>query len=321
MPARVVRRRKVESSMFACRYERAYMKHLNTIAIALLGAGLCTVASTAEAQTLKKISDSNKITVSYRESSVPFSYLISPNKAVGFAVDLTDAIVDDVRTTLKKPNLEVAYIPVTGQNRIPLLINGTYDLECGSTTNNSARGKEVSFAISHFFTGTRLLSKKTSGISNYANLANKTVTTTAGSTNEKVLRKYSDDNKLGMQIVLGKDYGDSLRLVEDDSAVAFAMDDILLFGLMANSKNPDSLEVVGDTLQVEPYGCMLRKDDTEFKRLVDGTITRLMMSGEFGKLYAKWFQSPIPPRGTVLNMPMSEQLKANMKALSDQPAQ
>lgn len=297
------------------------MKVSNIMTAALLVTGLAAGTPTVGAQTLKKVADSNKITVSYRESSVPFSYLISPTKAVGFAVDLTEAIVDDVRTKLKKPGLEVAYMPVTSQTRIPLLINGTYDLECGSTTNNSARGKDVAFAISHFFTGTRLLVKKTSGIRNYADLANKTVASTAGSTNEKVLRQYSADNHLGMQIILGKDYDDSLLLVENDSAVAFAMDDILLFGLMANSKNPGSLEVVGDTLQVEPYGCMLRKDDPEFKKLVDGTISRLMKSGEFSKLYAKWFESPIPPKGMILNMPMSEHLKANLKALSDKPAQ
>lgn len=296
------------------------MKVSNLMTSALLGAGLVTALSPVCAQTLKKIADSNKITVSYRESSVPFSYLISPNKPVGFAVELTDAIVDDVRKKLKKPNLEFAQIPVTAQNRIPLLVNGTYDLECGSTTNNAARSKEVSFAVSHFYTGTRLLTKKGSNIKNYGDLKGKTVTTTIGSTNEKVLRKYGVDNNLDMQIVLGKDYGDSLQLVEDDRAVAFAMDDILLFGLRANSSNPASLEVVGDTLQVEPYGCMLRKDDSEFKKLVDGTITRLMKSGEFAKLYSRWFKSPIPPKGMSLDMPMSEQLKKNLKALSDQPA-
>jgi ABC-type amino acid transport substrate-binding protein len=296
------------------------MKVPNLMTTALLGAGLVTALSPVGAQTLRKIADSNKITVSYRESSVPFSYLISPNKHVGFAVDLTDAIVDDVRKKLKKPNLEVARIPVTGQNRIPLLVNGTYDLECGSTTNNAARGKEVSFAVSHFYTGTRLLTKKVSNIKNYGDLKGKTVTTTTGSTNEKVLRKCSADNNLDMQIVLGKDYGDSVQLVEEDRALAFAMDDILLFGLRANSRNPTSLEVVGETLQVEPYGCMLRKDDPEFKKLVDGTITRLMRSGEFARLYSRWFESPIPPKGMSLGMPMSEQLKRNLKTLSDQPA-
>ena len=296
------------------------MKLTHIMAAALLATGLVTTAHMAGAQTLKKIADSNKITVSYRESSVPFSYLIGSTKAVGFSVELTEAIIDDVRKKTKKPNLEVSYMPVTSQNRIPLLVNGTYDLECGSTTNNAARGKDVQFAISHFFTGTRLLSKKTSGVKNYADLAGKTVSSTTGTTNAQVIRKYSADKNLNMQLILGKDHDDSLLLVESDRAVAFAMDDILLFGLMANSKNPASLQVVGDSLQVEPYGCMIRKDDPEFKKLVDGTITRMMKSGEFAKLYTKWFESPIPPKGVNLMLPMSPQLKDNLKAPSDKPA-
>ena len=287
---------------------------------ALLAAGLIAVATGASAQTLKKIADSNKITVSYREASVPFSYLIGSTKAVGFSVELTEAIIDDVRKKVKKPNLEVAYMPVTSQNRIPLLVNGTYDIECGSTTNNSTRGKDVSFAINHFYTGTRLLTKKTSGVKNYADLAKKTVSSTTGTTNAQVIRKYSAEKNLDMQLILGKDHDDSLLLVENDRAMAFAMDDILLFGLMANSKNPASLQVVGDSLQVEPYACMLRKDDPEFKKLVDGTIVRLVKSGEFARLYTKWFESPIPPKGTNLALPMSDQLKANLKELSDKPA-
>lgn len=278
------------------------------------------LASGTSAQTLQKINESNKITVSYREASVPFSYLIGSSKSVGFSVELTDAIVDDVRKKLNKPNLQVATMPVTSQNRIPLLVNGTYDIECGSTTNNTARGKDVTFAINHFYTGTRLLTKKSSGIKNYADLAKKTVASTTGTTNAQVMRKYNADNNLDMQLILGKDHDDSLLLVENDRALAFAMDDILLFGLMANSKNPAALEVVGDSLQVEPYACMLRKDDPEFKKLVDGTITRLMKSGEFEKLYTKWFMSPIPPKGVNLNLPMSQQLKANLKAMSAAPA-
>ena len=283
----------------------------------LLTCGLSTATS---AQTLQKISESNKITVSYRESSVPFSYLIGSTKAVGFSVELTDAIVDDVRKKLKKPNLEVATMPVTSQNRIPLLVNGTYDLECGSTTNNSTRAKDVAFATNHFYTGTRLLTKKSSNIKNYADLAKKTVASTTGTTNAQVMRKYSADKNLDMQLILGKDHDDAVLLVENDRAVAFAMDEILLYGLKANSKNPDALEVVGDSLQVEPYACMLRKDDPEFKKLVDGTIKRLVKSGEFEKMYTKWFMSPTPPKGVVLNLPMGEQLKANLTALSDAPA-
>lgn len=296
------------------------MKFSSLMTAILLTAGVATGAMAQTPPTLKKIADSNKMTVSYREASVPFSYLIGSKTSVGFSVELTEAIIDDVRKKLKKPNLEVSYMPVTSQNRIPLLVNGTYDIECGSTTNNSARGKDVAFAINHFYTGTRLLTKKTSGVKNYADLAKKTVASTTGTTNAQVIRKYSADKGLDMQLVLGKDHDDSLLLVENDRALAFAMDDILLFGLMANSKNPAALQVVGDSLQVEPYGCMLRKDDPEFKKLVDGTITRLIKSGEFTRLYTKWFQSPIPPKGVNLNLPMSDQLKENLKALSDKPA-
>jgi len=293
------------------------MKLSTLMTAVLLTAGLAT---TAGAQTLKKIADSNKITVSYREASVPFSYLIGSKTSVGFSAEIAEAVIDDVRKKVKKPNLEVTYMPVTSQNRIPLLVNGTYDLECGSTTNNSARGKDVAFSINTFYTGTRLLVKKSSGIKNYADLAKKTVASTTGTTNAQVIRKYSADKKLDMQLILGKDHDDSLLLVESDRALAFAMDDILLFGLKANSKSPETLDVVGDSLQVEPYACMVRKDDPEFKKLVDGTITRLIKSGEFARIYTKWFQSPIPPKGVNLNLPMSEELKANLKALSDKPA-
>ena len=179
-----------------------------------------SLTGTASAQTLKKVADNNKITVSYRESSVPFSYLIGSKTAVGFAVELTDAIVDDVRKKLKKPNLEVAYMPVTSQNRIPLLVNGTYDLECGSTTNNTARGKDVTFAINHFYTGTRLLVKKSSGIKNYADLAKKTVASTTGTTNAQVIRQYSADQKLGMQLIQGQDDDEARQTAETARAAA-----------------------------------------------------------------------------------------------------
>ena len=293
------------------------MKLSTLMTAALMTTGLATPTF---AQTLKKITDSNRITVSYRESSVPFSYLIGSNKAVGFSVELSEAIIDDVRKATKKPNLEVAFMPVTSQNRIPLLVNGTYDLECGSTTNNSTRAKDVTFSTNIFYTGTRLLVKKTSGVKNYADLAKKTVASTTGTTNAQVIRKYNTDKNLDMQLILGKDHDDSMLLVENDRAVAFAMDDILLFGLRANSKNPESLEVVGESLQVEPYACMVRKDDVEFKNLVDGTINRLMKSGEFARLYTKWFESAIAPKGVNLGLPMSADLKANLKTLSDKPA-
>ncbi|MEO7107921.1 MAG: transporter substrate-binding domain-containing protein [Rhodoferax sp.] len=293
------------------------MKISTTMVAALLALGL---SATVGAQTLKKVADSNTIHIGYRESSVPFGYLVSGTKAVGFGIDIAEAIVSDVRKAVNKPNLEVAWSPVTSLNRIPLLLNDTIDLECGSTTNNTVRSKDVAFAINYFYTGTRLLVKANSGIKNYADLAGKSVASTSGTTNNTVMRKYDIDKKLNMQFLYGKDHADSFLLVESDRAVAFAMDDILLFGLRAESKNPESLQVVGDALQVEPYACMLRKDDPEFKKLVDGTISRLMTSGEFNKLYTKWFESPIPPKGINLKVPMSQQLKDNIKALSDKPA-
>lgn len=296
------------------------MKTLRCLFAVLVVSATAVLPQSSYAQTLNKIAQSNKITVAYRESAVPFSYALSPTRAVGFSVDITDAIVDSVRAELKRPNLEVARLPVTGQNRIPLLLSGTIDLECGSTTNTAARGKDVAFAISHFYTGTRVLVAKSANIRGYADLAGKTVASPAGSTNEKVLRKYSEEGGLNIQLLAAKDYGEGLQMVEDGRAAGLALDDVLLFGLRANANDPGALVVVGETLQVEPYGCMLRKDDPAFKNLVDRTIARLMKSGEFTRLYNKWFESPIPPKGAVLAMPMSPQLKANLKALSDKPA-
>jgi glutamate/aspartate transport system substrate-binding protein len=287
-----------------------------------MAAILLTVVATGAqaADTLAKIAAAGKITLAYRESSVPFSYLDGPNKPIGFSVELSNAVVEAVKKKLNKPNLEVALMPVTSQNRIPLITNGTVDLECGSTTNNTARGKDVAFAVNHFYTGTRLLVKKASHIKDYADLKGKTIVSTTGTTNVLVMRKYNEEKKLDMNIVLAKDHDDSFLLVQSDRAVAFAMDDILLFGLIANSKNPADYEVVAEPLQVEPYACMLPKDDPAFKKLVDDTFIGLMKSGEFEKMYNKWFMSPIPPKGTSLNLPMSPQLKENIQSPSDKPA-
>ncbi|HEX7867689.1 MAG TPA: transporter substrate-binding domain-containing protein [Variovorax sp.] len=293
---------------------------LSVLMASMAATVLFTATGAQAADTLAKIAESGKITLAYRESSVPFSYLDGPNKPIGIAVDLSNAVVEAVKKKLNKPNLQVALMPVTSQNRIPLITNGTVDLECGSTTNNTARGKDVAFAINHFYTGTRLLVKKSSKIKNYADLAKKTVASTTGTTNALVMRKYNTEKSLGMDIVLGKDHADSFLLVESDRAAAFAMDDILLYGLIANSKAPADFEVVGDSLQVEPYACMLPKDDPAFKKLVDDTFSGLMKSGEFEKLYNKWFMQPIPPKNVPLNLPMSPQLKENLKALSDKPA-
>ena len=283
-------------------------------------AALALATLAAQAQTLEKVTQSGKMTVAYRESSVPFSYIAGAGKPVGFSLEVTSAIVQEVKRRTGKPILEVDYVPVTSQNRIPLLSNGTIDLECGSTTNNSTRGKEVAFAINYFYTGTRLLTKKTSGIHNYADLAGKNVATTAGTTNAQVMRKYNADKKLNMEIMLGKDHADSMLLVDSGRAVAFAMDDILLFGLRATARNPAEWDVVGESLQVEPYACMLRKDDPQFKALVDGVIGAMMKNGEFDRLYTKWFMGAIPPNNINLNLPMAPALRENLKLQSDKPA-
>ncbi|HZY17252.1 MAG TPA: transporter substrate-binding domain-containing protein [Ramlibacter sp.] len=289
-------------------------KTLVPLVLAVAATGVCAQ------ETLKKAADTNKLTLAYREASVPFSYLAGPGKPVGMMVEISEAIAAEVKKVTNKPGLEIAWQAVTSQNRIPLLSNGTVDLECGSTTNNSTRGKDVQFAINHFYTGTRLLVKKNSGIRSYADLKGKTIATTAGTTNFQVLRKYNQDKALDMNIITGKDHDDSKLLVEGGRAVAFGMDDILLFGLKANDKNPADWDVVGESLQVEPYACMLRKDDPQFKQLVDRVIGNMMKSGEFEKLYAKWFTSPIPPNNVNLNLPMAPELKDNLKALSDKPA-
>ena len=283
-------------------------------------AALLACAGVAQADTLSKIAQSGKITLAYRESSVPFSYILGSSHPVGMSVEVSEAVADAVRKQLKLPTLQIERLAVTSSNRIPLVVNGTVDLECGSTTNNTARGKDVAFAINYFYTGTRLLTKKGSGVRNYADLAGKTTATTTGTTNLQVMRKYFSEKKIDTSMVYGKDHGESFLLVEGGRAAAFGMDDILLYGLRANAANPSDYEVVGDALQVEPYACMLRKDDPAFKKLVDKVIGDMMKSGEFTRLYTKWFLSPIPPKGVTLGVPMSAELKANLKALSDKPA-
>jgi ABC-type amino acid transport substrate-binding protein len=292
------------------------------LAVVLTGAVMWPSAHAQDGKpTLAKVAETGTMRVAYRESSVPFSYLDNA-KPIGFGVEVCDRVIDAVKAKVKKPDLKIELQAVTSQNRIPLLMNGTIDIECGSTTNNKARNEQVDFAINYFYTGTRLLTKKGSGIKNYADLRGKSVSTTSGTTNFQVLRKYiTTNNFTDINVLAGKDHADSFLSVENGRAVAFAMDDILLYGLAANAKNPAEWEVVGDALQVEPYAVMVRKGDPEFKKLVDETIAGLIKSGDFEKLYKKWFQSPIPPRGANLNVPMNEELRANMKALSDAPAQ
>ena len=274
----------------------------------------------AQQATLDKIKDAGSITLAYRESSIPFSYLDDKAQPVGFGVDICDRVLEDIKKATGRADLKVARQAVTSANRIPLLVNGTIDLECGSTTNNSDRAKQVTFAINYFYTGTRFLVKSDSGIKGLADLNNKIVVSTTGTTNFRIMRNLFTEQKLPIELIAAKDHAESALLVQTGRAAAFAMDDILLFGLRASAQNPAELAVVGEPLQVEPYAIMLRKDDPAFKKLVDGTLAGLMKSGEFEKLYRKWFMSPIPPKGINLNAPMGKELSDNLKALSDKPA-
>jgi ABC-type amino acid transport substrate-binding protein len=270
--------------------------------------------------TLDKVKAQGEITVAHRESSIPFSYLGAEGKPVGFGWEICQRIVDNVKKATGRADLKVNTVPVTSQNRIPLVQNGTVDIECGSTTNNSDRAKQVAFAINYFYTGTRFLVKADSGIKSLKDLKGKRVVTTAGTTNFQVLRAANQKQDLGFDLSTAKDHSESALLVEGGRADAFGMDDILLYGLRAAAANPASLAVVGEPLQVEPYAIMFRKDDPAFKKVVDDTMAGLMKSGEFEQLYRKWFESPIPPKGINLNAPMSKELRDNIKAMSDQPA-
>ncbi len=281
---------------------------------------LTAAASAAAAQTLDKVKSSGSISVAYRESSIPFSYLDDKAQPTGFGWEICGKIVDEVKKATGRADLKVTTQAVTSANRIPLLVNGTIDIECGSTTNNSDRQKQVAFATNYFYTGTRFLVKANSPIKSLADLAGKKVVSTTGTTNFRIMRGVNEEKKLGFELLGAKDHAESQLVVQSGRADAFAMDDILLYGLRASSANPAEWAVVGEALQVEPYAIMLRKDDPTFKALVDGVLAKLMDSGEFSKLYAKWFTQPIPPKGVNLNAPMPKELLDNLKAKSDKPA-
>lgn len=288
------------------------------IVVAIVAACLAHPAGAQELTgTLKKIKDTGSITLGHRESSIPFSYFDDKQQVVGYSQELAMKVVDALKKQLNMPNLQVKLNPVTSQTRIPLVQNGTVDLECGSTTNNTERQKQVAFSNSIFIIGTRLMTKKTSGIKDFPDLAGKTVVTTAGTTSERLIRKMNEEKKMGMNIISAKDHAESFLILESGRAVAFMMDDALLYGERAKSKNPDELVVVGTPQSFEVYGCMMRKDDPQFKKAVDDALAAVMKSGEVEKIYAKWFQSPIPPRGLNLKFPLSPELAALFKNPND----
>ncbi|CAD5200759.1 glutamate/aspartate ABC transporter substrate-binding protein [Pseudomonas sp. FEN] len=288
------------------------------IAVALISTPVFAAELTG---TLKKIKDSGTITLGHRDSSIPFSYIADASgKPVGYAHDIQLAIVDGIKKDLGLPELKVKYNLVTSQTRIPLVQNGTVDVECGSTTNNAERAQQVDFSVGIFEIGTRLLSKKDSPYKDFADLKGKNVVTTAGTTSERILKSMNADKQMGMNVISAKDHGEAFNMLESGRAVAFMMDDALLAGEMAKAKKPDDWAVTGTAQSYEIYGCMVRKDDPAFKKAVDDAIVGLYKSHEIDKIYAKWFTQPIPPKGLNLNFPMSDELKALLANPNDKPA-
>lgn len=276
-------------------------------------AALALLAVPAAAQeltgTLKKIKESGTITIGHRETSIPFSYLNDKQQPIGYSMDLCAAVVEEVKKELGLAQLNVKFNPVTPQTRIPLLANGTIDIECGSTTNTLTRQKQVAYAPITFITGTKLLVKKSAKIKSYKDLKNKTVVVTQGTTNERIIKALSDKEHLNIKFLNAKDHGESFLTVESGRAVAFSMDDILLYGLIAKAKNPKEFEVIGDYLSYDPYGIMFRKNDDDFGLVVRRSLANLMSSGDIVKIYNKWFLEKLPS-GESMGVPMSPLLKA-----------
>lgn len=290
------------------------MYTLRKILAASVVTALLSVSAMAQefSGTLKKVKNSGTLTVGYRETSIPFSYLDDKQQPIGYSMDLCAAIVEEVKKELALPNLTVKYNPVVSQTRIPLMANGTIDIECGSTTNNLTRQKQVSFAPITFITGTKLVVKKTSKIKSYQDLKNKTVVVTQGTTNERVIKALSDKDKLNIKFLNAKDHAEAFLTVASGRAQAFAMDDVLLYGLVAKAKNPKDFDVVGDYLSYDPYGIMYRKNDEDFGQVIRRTLARMMRSGEIDKVYEKWFLQKLPS-GEIIGMPMSPLLKSAFK--------
>ena len=280
-----------------------------TLAFALAAFVAAPVVAQELTGTLKKIKDTGTITLGHRDSSIPFSYYDDKQNVVGYAMDICMKIVDAVKAELKMPNLKVVLNPVTSATRIPLMANGTVDLECGSTTNNIERQKQVAFTNTHFVTANRYVAKKSSNIKTLADLKGKTVVSTAGTTNHKWLTEENGKQNLGMSILSAKDHAEAFLMVETDRAAAFFMDDILLASLMASAKTPSDYLIGTEAYSVEPYGIMLRREDPAFQKVADNATAQLYKSGQIMPIYEKWFQKPVPPKGINLGLPVSPPLK------------
>lgn len=281
---------------------------------------LSTLCATAFADSkLKKIKETGVVNMGVRESSGALSYTLGNGKYVGFHVEICEKILNDLKKSLGLKKLDIHYHPVTSQNRIPLLQNGTIDLECGSTTNNAARQKDVAFALTTFVEEVRMAVSAKSGITSISQLNGKTVATTTGTTSVQTLRKHEKGSGLDFKELYGKDHADSFLLLESGRADAFVMDSTILAGNISRAKNPSDFKIVGEVLSVEPIAIMLPKDDPEFKKTVDDGVRTLIKSGEMNKLWEKWFMKPIPPTNTKVGMPVNENTKQAWTTPNDKP--
>jgi glutamate/aspartate transport system substrate-binding protein len=294
------------------------MKLIPATGLALVAAAFAVTAQAQELTgTLKKVKETGAITVGHRESSIPFSYLDDKQQPVGYAMDLCMKVVDAVKAELKMPNLKVNLQPVTSGNRIPQLQAGNIDMECGSTTNSVERQKQVAFGPTYFVINVTAAVKKSSGIKQLADLNGKTISTTSGTTSVPLLKQYEKTKNVDIKEIYGKDHAESFLLLAQDRSVAFVMDDILLAGQIANSDKPGDYTILPESLRQEPYSMMLRKDDPQFKALVDRTIGGVMTSGEIDRIYAKWFTSPIPPKGVNMNFPVTPAIREAFRNPND----
>jgi glutamate/aspartate transport system substrate-binding protein len=274
-----------------------------------------TVAAPPERiDTLKHIKDTGAITIGVREASVPFSYIDAQKQPQGYSIDLCLKIADAIKTELKMPRLDVRFLPVTSSNRIGMVKSGKVDLECGSTTNTRDRQKDVAFSYTTFVAGIKMLARKSSNINNVEDLRGKTVVVTKGTTSETMLKQLNEDRVLKLAILETKDHNESFADIADGKAVAFPMDDVLLYGLISRAAKPDDFAVVGKYLSVEPYGIMMRKDEPAFERLVDRTLVDLFQSGEARRIYARWFSTH------ELTVPMNQYLKEAFAIPNTYPA-
>jgi len=291
-------------------------KQVLALAISIIAAG----SAFAQANdTLAKIKSSGSVTMGVRDSSGALAYTIGDGKYVGFHTEMAERILADIQKQLGLPKLEIKRQLVTSQNRIPLVQNGTVDLECGSTTNNLARQKDVAFAVTTYVEEVRIAVKANSGINSIKDLNGKTVATTTGTTSVQTLRKNERAQGIDFKEVMGKDHADSFLLLESGRADAFVMDGQILAGNISKSKSPADFKIVGEPLSVEPIACMLRKDDPAFKKAVDDSIKNQIKDGSLAKLYDKWFMQPIPPTNTKVGLPMSEATKAAWATPNDKP--